>query len=245
MQVWETVDVGKTIDTLLKLQEVDYEIYLIVKEREKKQAPIAAMRKQTEAEEQSINRQNEGLKQLTTQIEMLENKQMTLEGKISELNEKISEVKTKKELEALENEIEFLRDEKKNIFEEYQERKVEQKGLKETLDESTQNLEDLRQKIESEESAIKDEMTELDSRQAEEEGKRPEISKGLDNRIYHEYERIRSRIPGPWVVGVYNQEACSGCYMKMPTQTINNIMRKEHIIRCQNCTRIVYYDDEE
>ena len=93
--------------------------------------------------------------------------------------------------------------------------------------------------------AIKEEMTELEQRAAGEEAKRPEFVKTLDEQIYHEYERIRERIPGPWVVNIYNDEACSGCYMKLPMHTVNNIMGKEQIIRCQNCARIVYYEEEE
>jgi predicted nucleic acid-binding Zn-ribbon protein len=35
-------------------------------------------------------------------------------------------------------------------------------------------------------------------------------------------------------------EACSGCYISLPPQLINEIRRGDKIIRCTSCARILY-----
>jgi predicted nucleic acid-binding Zn-ribbon protein len=42
--------------------------------------------------------------------------------------------------------------------------------------------------------------------------------------------------------GVYT---CGGCFMSLTTETANTLLSRDEIIRCPNCTRILYFKDAE
>ncbi len=236
------IDIQKTIQLLLDLQEIDYEVYLLNNEKNEKMAPIMGKKREYDDYQRVIGGYSDGLKQLNVQIELLTTKHEGLGEKIAELEQKNAEIKTKKELEALENEIDFVKEERKNISEELQERRVEQKEINLSCEKNEGECAELTAEIEAEEGKIKEEISELEAKIAEIETKRPKFVKSLDERVYHEYERIRKHRSGPWVVSIYNNEACSGCYVKLPMQSIIDIVKNEDIVRCQNCARLLYTD---
>jgi hypothetical protein len=42
--------------------------------------------------------------------------------------------------------------------------------------------------------------------------------------------------------GIYT---CGGCFMSLTTETANTLLSRDEIIRCPNCTRILYFKDTE
>ncbi|MFA6186158.1 MAG: C4-type zinc ribbon domain-containing protein [Phycisphaerae bacterium] len=42
--------------------------------------------------------------------------------------------------------------------------------------------------------------------------------------------------------GIYT---CGGCFMSLTTETANTLLSRDEIIRCPNCTRILYFKDSE
>ena len=42
--------------------------------------------------------------------------------------------------------------------------------------------------------------------------------------------------------GIYT---CGGCFMSLTTETANTLLSRDEIIRCPNCTRILYFKDAE
>jgi len=61
--------------------------------------------------------------------------------------------------------------------------------------------------------------------------------------LYTQYQRIRkSKGGGKALVGMQN-EACSGCFMALRPQMINEILAGEKIHVCRSCGRMLYNPD--
>jgi uncharacterized protein len=53
------------------------------------------------------------------------------------------------------------------------------------------------------------------------------------------YERLRQKADGKAVVGA-RRGACEGCFMDLTSNTINQLMGGDELIRCHSCGRILY-----
>ncbi|MBU0728332.1 MAG: hypothetical protein KKE17_15430 [Proteobacteria bacterium] len=58
------------------------------------------------------------------------------------------------------------------------------------------------------------------------------------------YEMLREKRNGIAIVGVTNS-ICTGCYMNVPAQFYNEVLKEEKILSCPTCNRMLYYQPEE
>ena len=114
-------------------------------------------------------------------------------------------------------------------------------------------LTDSKQERESEENKLKVKQEEADTirqKNSESVGKnqadletarseRREIIKSVPSDLLSTYDFISRNKQGIALAEV-SGEACSGCYISLPPQLINEIRRGDKIIRCTSCARILY-----
>lgn len=81
-------------------------------------------------------------------------------------------------------------------------------------------------------------MEQTESSVAECKGQETAILKTLPREVVDRYRLIRSRRGGLAVVPARN-EACTACFMRIPPQMYNEIMRRSKVIQCPNCHRIL------
>ena len=74
--------------------------------------------------------------------------------------------------------------------------------------------------------------------------KKEKLVKDMDQKIISFYEKIRKWAGNSAVVKVKKQ-ACYGCFMHINDKTYANVIRKDEIITCPHCGRILYKDNEE
>lgn len=165
-------------------------------------------------------------------------------GKQDEIRKKEGQllaVKKNEEYQALLHEMEML---KKQI------------GLKEEriiaimmeLDEAKSCLEEDRKRIGAEQDEIAAECTKIDGELAEAvaarkalEERRGPLAKEIEPGLLSKYERIRrSKKSGPALVPLQG-ESCSGCYMSITAQNVNEILAGDKFLPCNHCGRLVYY----
>jgi predicted nucleic acid-binding Zn-ribbon protein len=79
---------------------------------------------------------------------------------------------------------------------------------------------------------------ELDELQRDRDEKVPHIPKDLLN----QYEKIKKGRDGIGIVAIRNN-ACQGCYMELPPQVISETKLDQRLITCENCNRILYFDE--
>ena len=76
---------------------------------------------------------------------------------------------------------------------------------------------------------------------AEEQGERDVLAAELPGPVKKRYEQVRSRRGGQAVVEV-QQGSCGGCHMRVPPQTLIEIMKTGVIRVCPSCQRILYVE---
>ena len=89
---------------------------------------------------------------------------------------------------------------------------------------------------------LKKKSDELNQQVAQEEGKRKTYTPGIEARLLSQYEKILKSREGLALVPVVNN-ACGGCHLGLPPQTINEILQHEKLIVCESCARILYWPE--
>ncbi len=73
---------------------------------------------------------------------------------------------------------------------------------------------------------------------------RETFTKGIDKNVLSQYNLIKSRRNGIAVVEI-NSNTCSGCFMNLPPQLVIEVRKKNKIIQCPSCQRILVWNDEK
>jgi len=158
--------------------------------------------------------------------------------------ERLLEVKNNKEYQAMLKEIETAEKTKGDIetkiivlMEEMEKIVVLVKQDDETLQQATV-------KYEEEKKAIEDELNAVDTDSAIWMEKKSALQKLLPEALLSQYEKIKKRNNGIGVISVW-KAVCSGCHMNIPPQLYNELQRSNNLLNCPNCSRIMYFDNQE
>jgi predicted nucleic acid-binding Zn-ribbon protein len=153
-------------------------------------------------------------------------------------------ISTQREYEALNKEIRDATDKEHGIRKDLQK---EERGLAE-IEESLRRDESM---IQLQESEIAEKSAKIN---AEKEAKLSEIeglkgeeeksSTGIDKDVLFKFERIIRNKQGLGIVPVKGY-VCTGCYMILPAQFVNEVRSGNKIIFCPYCSRVLYYQEAE
>lgn len=226
--------------SLLKLQSLDLQIEkLRLRETEipKQKSKYDIHKKRLEDELKSSENRHKGL--------MLEQRECEgdIAAKQADIKKKENQllaVKKNEEYQALLHEMEMH---KKQI------------GIKEEriiaimmeLDEAKSCLEEDRKRIGAEQEEIGAECAKIDgelsvaiTERKALEAQRAPLAAEIDPAMLGKYERIRkAKKTGPAIVPLHG-ESCSGCFMKITAQHVNEILAGDKFMPCNHCGRLVY-----
>jgi uncharacterized protein len=153
---------------------------------------------------------------------------------------RMNRIKNAKELQALQREIEQIRqgngeleEDLIRVFEDIDRIKAEIKGKE---DEAGILQEEWKQKHDEMESKISG----IDQLVSEASMLRQKIASQIAAELISRYELIFARRGGTAVVEVAGG-ICQGCYMNIPPQLWNEIIKSEKVNLCPSCQRILYY----
>ena len=65
----------------------------------------------------------------------------------------------------------------------------------------------------------------------------------VDAGLLSMYERIRKAKDGLAFVLVKGS-TCQGCFMELPPQVVNELMKGDKIVTCERCSRLLYWEGE-
>jgi uncharacterized protein len=153
---------------------------------------------------------------------------------------RMNRIKNTKELQALQREIEQIRQSNGDleedlirVFEEIDRIKGELKAKEE---EAAMMQEEWQQRQEEMQSKISG----IDQFVSEAHTLRKTIASQISGELISRYELIFARRGGSAVVEVTGG-ICQGCYMNIPPQLWNEIIKSEKVNLCPSCQRILYY----
>ena len=234
---------NKIFETLSKLEKVDKVIADFQRELDELPKELKLTEKEFLEIQDSYNKLKAELEELTS---LKKEKDQQLQEKkefVKKSESKLYLIKTYKEFNAAQkeiseakNEIKQLEDEIIELIEKIEGKEKEFKEIEEKFKEVSSKYEKMKEEVATKESEIKGKI--------DEENKiREKFVKDLDNETLAKYNLIRSRRNGIAIVEI-NSNTCSGCFMNLPPQLIIEIRKKNKIIQCPSCQRILIWNED-
>ena len=183
------------------------------------------------------------LKQKGRQIEIGRKK---LELDVGTRTETIARLKTQQyqtrkndEFQAMGHEIERYENEIRKIEDEELEFMVEADKVKADLTAEEKRAATVRESIVRQTANLEEKSKALQSRLEELSKERAELAGKIDEDLLGRFERL-FKSKGDAVVVALEHEVCTGCHMKVTTQTTHRVKAGKEIVSCENCGRILY-----
>ena len=236
--------VEKVFDKLRTLQEILSLKFQVQKAIEEIPGALATRTELLNRLKKGYIDKSKNLNDLIDSTKKLRTNAIEAEAEREKFEKQMDLIQTQREYEALDKEI-------RGAGEREQE-------LRRNLQREEQLVEEMKVKLEKEEMMIKKQEEEVEAEQGhiqqEVDSKQKELKKletrekkitpGLDEDILFKFARIIKNKSGLGIVPIVDG-VCSGCHMMLPGQFVNDIRSGQEIMFCPNCSRIIFFQDEE
>ena len=185
----------------------------------------------------------------TQSIETLERERRTLEdemtdkiARVKERQSKMMQVQTSREQTALLKEIE---DAKRNVKE--NEEKIV--AIMEQVEKLTAEASEEKNVLKTEKKLLAEEtktvrgaIDKINKGKKTKQNKRDKQAQSLDSAMISKYDLLRDRRNGLAIVNVLGG-VCQGCFMNLPPQQYNILLRGDKMLDCPSCQRMLYHQE--
>jgi uncharacterized protein len=233
---------NQIIEKLKELQEIDLKINRLNKVCVDKSASIDKRKDEIRTLQQIINEKKDKAKQLKIEIDKKDLDLKVNEEKTNKLNVQLNTVRTNKEYSAIINEVksvkadnDVIEDVLLNLFNQNDMIQKEIKELEGKIKEKNDEINALAAVINDEISQIKKEIDcncQIRTKNAEE----------VDSEALNKYEKIMKSKADLTALAKVVDFTCGSCYMDVPRQQVNEILRGKQMVCCKSCSRILYID---
>ncbi len=229
---------------LLALQELDLQINKLIERKKildnvlsQEKALHSSHLENLEAEKSKLLKLQSGIKDFEIELETLQQKRNKLEA------QQVA-VKTNQEYKALNKEILDTCAEV-DAVEETMIKKLDE------IDAERKRLATLQEEVKEEEVRLHQNIAEVETNAKEVEAEISELNAGrkkiirdIDASTLRVYQKVFDKTGGPAVVPI-NNRTCGGCHLTVTAQIENMTRRNEELILCENCSRILYYKQDD
>lgn len=237
------INLKEEIKKLVKLQEIDTQLYSLNKEKNEKPKILESLQARFEQIKQVLKEFEEKSKALLLKRKDKEGELAQKEEKIKQLQTKLYTLKTNKEYTAMLVEINGVNMDKSLLEEDILKLFDDQDNLKTALEKQQAVINEEEKKFNEEKQKILNRIKEIETQIKELESKRTIAEKEVDAKILTQYSRILKGKESLALVKVENN-SCQGCYMNVPPQVINEIKMNDKIVFCEMCARMLYIPDD-
>ena len=232
---------GSELEKLFKLQAIDLGLLSKQREIDRYETELAAGRRAMSELAARVEDKTARRKQLVGERALAERRVSDNQVLLRERRSRVARIQTERELRAGESEISTLVeeidtqeeqlltlmvqvDEIEGILAGLRSQQAEiEKGEQQQIRDRSQQVDVLRRELDQERSA------------------RDEVAADIDASLRKRYELVLERRDGLAVVEV-NGSSCRGCHMRVPSQTLQEIMKTGAVRVCPNCQRILYVE---
>jgi predicted nucleic acid-binding Zn-ribbon protein len=227
------------IEILASLQTVDREIKEQIDIKQGLLGDLDSKEKGIQAKKREID----SLRALFAEMEKLraaKDRVFLDEGKKAvDKRMRMNRIKNIKELQALQREIDLMRQANGELEEELIKIMQQMDGIKAQMQTKEAEMAALHDEWERQQQALGAQITGIDRAVTEAANRRQSIAAQITGDLISRYELIFSRRGGTAVVEV-SGGICQGCYMNIPPQLSNEIIRSDKVHLCPSCQRILY-----
>jgi len=152
---------------------------------------------------------------------------------------RMNKIKNIKELQALQREIEQIKQSNGELEEVLIQLMEELDGVKANMKTKQDEMTAMQAEWQKKQQELQAQISGIDQAVSEAANRRQSIAAQVGRDLISRYELIFSRRGGTAVVEV-SGGICQGCYMNIPPQLGNEIIRSEKVHLCPSCQRILY-----
>ncbi|MFQ5452664.1 MAG: zinc ribbon domain-containing protein [Candidatus Zixiibacteriota bacterium] len=232
------------LELLLKLQVIDYDLGELERSKEYLPDMMDNLNREIDEAQNKFIDTVKGLEESKLKQKNLELEISTQEASLQKFQQQMMSIKTNKEYDALVSEIDSIKgvisDKETDLLETIElvtafEKNIDayKEKLAQVKENNTKQLSILQEKIDS-----------IGDKVSGRENEREEIAASISRQIISAYERVRKGKGGTVVVSV-RKRACGSCYKALTPKKVQDIRRGEKILTCDNCGRLLFWDNEE
>jgi predicted nucleic acid-binding Zn-ribbon protein len=227
------------LDLLVTIQRLDDEIKETQATIQEIPHTISKLEKAIEDANTDFQEKSDRIKEIKKMYKIKEGDIAENENKITKLNSQTFSVKTNEEYRAIIAEIDYLKKENENI----------EDGMMALLEEEEQ-LKSVVKKIEDEtKNIVESKKTEIMNLEKERDtliAKQQQAKISFDEhfkKLPHDIQEVYRRISNvrDRVVCVITNTTCTGCYANLTFQFLNELKKRNKVLLCDNCGRILIF----
>ena len=227
------------IEILASLQTVDREIREQTSLKQKLLEELRVTERQIAAKKSEIDALN-GVCSEREKVRVEKDRVFQEEGKkATDKRMRMNRIKNAKELQALQREIELTRQANGELEEELIKIMQEIDAIKGQVQTKESEMAAMQEEWQKKQNELQVEINGIDAAVSEASSRRQTIASQVTGDLISRYELIFSRRGGTAVVEVAGG-ICQGCYMNLPPQLWNEIIRNEKVHLCPSCQRILF-----
>jgi predicted nucleic acid-binding Zn-ribbon protein len=153
-------------------------------------------------------------------------------------------ISTQREYEALDKEIRDATEKEQQYRKELQREERILADLDEQMKQNASLIEQQEKELEERRAGIEAEVATKQIEVQRLEGEEDVLIPGLDQEVLFKFERIIRNKGGRGIVAIKGG-VCMGCHMILPVQFANMVRKREEIVFCPYCSRILFYEESE
>ena len=227
------------LDLLVKIQGFDYEIEETRARLAQIPQEIEKLEKQIAAKEQELLEHEMRIQELKKNYKLRELEIADNEEKISKLNTQTFAVKTNEEYRAILNEVDFLKKKNGEIEDSMLGLLEEEEKLKSSIGNTRTETEEYITKKKERINELKEEGESASEKQTNAKNNFENSFAALPDdlkELYNRIARVRDK-----AVCLISDNTCTGCYANLTHQFLNELKKRNKILLCDNCGRILVY----
>ena len=161
--------------------------------------------------------------------------------KVTDKRMRMSQIKNIKELQALQREIGAIKESNAIVEEELIEVMTDLEAQEGVLKQKEDELTALRNDWNEKKGPLREQIAEIDQKIDQTREARDATASRLSDDLMGKYELLFDRRGGTAVVAL-SSAICQACYMNLPPQLWNDVLRNERVNLCPSCQRILFYN---
>ncbi|MFN2258075.1 MAG: zinc ribbon domain-containing protein, partial [Desulfuromonadaceae bacterium] len=230
------------VQQLIDVQELDQKILAARRKRSELLTRKEKLEAQAEKLEKVVSAVQEQIDEVQQDISSLNQDLAKVQDSVTKAEDRLPEVKTQKEYLAILKEVDAA---KKNVKDIEDALKLKQQVVDELKADQNDKLSELDELNNANDSQLKDIDTlvaELEKIDATETPKRDKLIAQVPEVLRKRYELVLNHLNSAALVEAKNY-TCTGCYMRLPPQFFNNMLKSKEISTCPQCNRLLYIEE--
>ena len=236
------VNVKESIELLKKAQQIDRELYMALEAQKEIPEQKARLKIEMEAEKARLNELEAAFKKLQLRQKEKEGELAQKEQNIKKFEGQLAQVKTNKEYSAIQQEIGALKADnsllEEDILKAFDEVETAEKDVKQ----ERERLKEVEKAYQLKENELNQTEKAMIQKAEEMRNLRKEMIQQVAPDVRSLYDLIVQKKHGLALVKVEG-ETCGACQLQLRPQLINEIRMAQALIICENCSRILYFEE--